>query len=150
FVAALAPAADLHPSQVRALELFANATDADATTIRAIGHAALAAQTPSPSVTARNIRLIVGGRKWPAAGLHITCGDTYTGERCVVTKTAGVPVARAAAASSAVPGIFAPQSIGDRRCMDGGVSGTGTHLDLLAGCTRAVVLGLTDGSNVAA
>jgi hypothetical protein len=28
--------------------------------------------------------------------------------------------------------------------MDGGVSGSGTHLDLLAGCDRAVVLSLTD------
>ena len=30
--------------------------------------------------------------------------------------------------------------------MDGGVSGTGTHLDLLAGARRAVVLNLTDGA----
>jgi hypothetical protein len=30
--------------------------------------------------------------------------------------------------------------------MDGGVSGTGLHLDLLAGCERVVVLGLTDGA----
>jgi NTE family protein len=32
--------------------------------------------------------------------------------------------------------------------MDGGVSGTGVHLDLLAGARRAVVLGLTDGADV--
>lgn len=32
--------------------------------------------------------------------------------------------------------------------MDGGVSGTGTHLDLLAGARRAIVLGLTDGADV--
>jgi NTE family protein len=32
--------------------------------------------------------------------------------------------------------------------MDGGVSGTGTHLDLLAGARRAVVLALTDGAGV--
>ena len=30
--------------------------------------------------------------------------------------------------------------------MDGGVSGTGSHLDLLAGAGRVVVLGLTDGA----
>ena len=30
--------------------------------------------------------------------------------------------------------------------MDGGVSGTGTHLDLIVGAGRAVVLSLTDGS----
>ena len=55
-------------------------------------------------------------------------------------------VARAVAASSAVPGLFTPQPILDRRCMDGGVSGTGTHLDLVAGARRAVVLHLTDGA----
>jgi NTE family protein len=51
------------------------------------------------------------------------------------------------AASSAWPGIFPPQPIGDRRCMDGGAAGTDTHLDLIAGCERAVVLALTDGTN---
>ncbi len=33
--------------------------------------------------------------------------------------------------------------------MDGGVSGTGTHLDLLAGCRRVLVLGLTDAADLA-
>ncbi|MHB1067045.1 MAG: hypothetical protein ACYC2Z_06415, partial [Candidatus Nanopelagicales bacterium] len=37
---------------------------------------------------------------------------------------------------------FPPQPIGDRRCMDGGVSGTGVHLDLLAGSGRVLVLTL--------
>ena len=32
--------------------------------------------------------------------------------------------------------------------MDGGVSGSGTHLDLLAGSRHVVVLALTDGSDV--
>jgi NTE family protein len=32
--------------------------------------------------------------------------------------------------------------------MDGGVSGSGIHLDLLAGARRAVVLALDDGSGV--
>ena len=32
--------------------------------------------------------------------------------------------------------------------MDGGVSGTGTHLDLLAGARRVLVLALTDGSDM--
>ena len=39
---------------------------------------------------------------------------------------------RAVAASSAVPGLFAPQRLGDRRAMDGGVSGSGIHADLVA------------------
>ena len=147
-IGALAPAGDLHPSQQRAVGQFQAAADAEPSTIRAIGHAALAAQTPAATVMARNVGLIIASRKWPSAVLHLTCVDTFTGERCVVTRAAGVGVARAVAASSAVPGLFAPQSIGDRRCMDGGVSGSGIHLDLLAGSRRVVVLSLTDGSDV--
>jgi NTE family protein len=147
-VAALAPASELHPSQQRALDLFISATDGEPDTVRAIGYAALAARTPDPSVTRRTMMLVLGPGRWTSDALHITCVDTYTAERCVVTRQAGTPISRAVAASSAVPGIFAPQLIADRRCMDGGVSGTGTHLDLLAGSKRTLVLALTDGSDV--
>jgi len=145
---ALAPAGNLRPSQLRAAEMFRNAADADPGTIRAIGHAALAAQTSAPPVMARKLGLILASRRWPSAALNITCVDTYTGERCIITEGDGVGIACAVAASSAVPGLFAPQTIGDRRCMDGGVSGSGTHLDLLAGAHRVVALALTDGRGV--
>lgn len=145
-LAALAPTGDLHLSQTRALNLYRDAADSDS--IAAIGHAALAAQTPSSSVMVRNVGLLLASRNWPSTALHITCADTYSGERCVITSAANVGIARAVAASSAVPGLFAPQPIGDRWCMDGGVSGSGTHLDLLAGSQRVVMLALTDGSGV--
>jgi NTE family protein len=147
-VAALAPAGDLAPSQQRALDRFLGAGDAEPGTVRAIGHAALAAATPSPASMTRRLAVVVAERRWPSDALAVTCVDAYSGERCVVTRAAGVPVARAVAASSAVPGIFPPQPVGDRRCMDGGVSGTGTHPDLLAGAGRAVVLSLTDGHDM--
>lgn len=146
-VSALAPASKLHPSQQRALELFIAATDAAPETVRAIGHAALSARTPAASGTRSTMKLVVGAGRWSSDALHITCVDAYTGERCVLTRQAGTTISRAVAASSAVPGIFAPQPIGDRRCMDGGVSGTGTHLDLIAGSKRALVLTLTDGAD---
>lgn len=144
-LAALAPASDLSPSQERARDLFGAAQDARPATIREIGHAALAADTPPERVMARNVALVLGARRWPAPQLNITCVDAFTGERCVLTNRAGVAVNSAVAASSAVPGLFPPQSIGGRRCMDGGVSGTGIHLDLLAGARRSLVLALTDG-----
>ncbi|HEX3981157.1 MAG TPA: patatin-like phospholipase family protein [Acidimicrobiales bacterium] len=147
-VAALAPASTLTPSQQRALDLFVKATDGDPPTVQAIGHAALAASTPKPEVMRRNISLVVGKGPWTSDALLITCVDAYTGERCVVTRSSLTSIPRAVAASSAVPGVFAPQPIGDRRCMDGGVSGTGTHLDLLAGAQRVLVLTLTDGTDV--
>jgi len=147
-VSALAPASALSPSQQRALDLFIKATDGDPATVQEIGHAALAASTPKPEVMRRNISLVVGPAPWTSDALQITCVDAYTGERCVVTRDSRTGIPRAVAASSAVPGVFTPQPIGDRRCMDGGVSGTGTHLDLFAGARRVLVLALTDGSDL--
>jgi NTE family protein len=147
-VGALAPASSLSPSQLRALELFRSAVDADSSTIRTIGHAALAASTPRAAVMRRNVALLLGVRRWPGPALAISCVDAYSGERCIVTERAGASPARAVAASSAVPGLFAPQRIGDRVCMDGGVSGSGTHLDVLAGTKRVLVLALSNGSDV--
>ena len=95
---------------------------------------------------ARNASLMLLARKWPSPSLHLTTVDAHTGERLVLTERAGVSIGRAVASSSAVPGIFSTQPIGERRCMDGGVSGSGTHLDLLAGAERVVVLALVDPS----
>ncbi len=144
----LAPAAKFTPSQDRARDLFWNATDAEPATIQEIGRAALAAQTPSQSTMRRNLGAVLAFRRWPADSLHLTAVDAYTGERLVITSRHGVSIPRAAAASSAVPGIFPPQQILDRRAMDGGVSGTGLHLDLLAGARRAIVVQLTDGTDL--
>ena len=140
-VGALAGEGTLHPSQERALELFGNATDAAPATITAIGHAALAAQAPPPDRSRRSMRAVLALRRWPAA-LHTTAVDAYTGERLVVSQAEGLSVARAAAASSSVPGIFSPQPLHDRRAMDGGVSGTGIHADLAAGAGTALVISL--------
>lgn len=136
----------LEPSCQRALDAFRDSRDSEPETLRSIGFAALAARTPSPDTTARNLGVILRMRKWPSSRLHITCVDAFTGERCVVTRSAEVPLARATAASSAVPGIFAPQPVQDRKCMDGGLAGTGVHLDLVAGARRALVISLVDGS----
>jgi NTE family protein len=147
-VSMLAPASTISPSQNRALDLFLKATDDDPATIQEIGRAAMAAVTPRAEVTRRNVALVLGTGPFPASTLHITCVDAYTGERLVVTGATGTSLSRAVAASSAVPGIFAPQAIADRRCMDGGVSGSGTHLDLFGGARRVLLLALTDGSDL--
>ncbi len=145
-VAALAPTAELHPSQVRARDTFALATDAESTTIRSIGHAALAAQAPSAAATQRNIGFVMGVRKWSDTSLRVSTVDAYTGERLVLRAEHGLTLPRAAAASAAVPGLFSPVQVGDRRCMDGGVSGTGLHSDLVAGSARAIVVSLVGGA----
>ena len=129
------------PSQQQALDLYLNATDSTPETVRAIGRAALAAVTPSADTMPRDLFMVLG-EKWPSDALMMTCVDTLTGDRCVIARSTGLSVNHGAAASSAVPGLFAPQVVAGRKCMDGGVGGTAVHLDLLAGADRALVLSL--------
>jgi NTE family protein len=140
----LVPGTASRPSQVRALTMFSDATDASVDTLRSIGFAALAAQGESAAKFRRSVGLVLGlgSGKWPAPSLNIVTVDAYTGERLVVASAAGVSAARAAAASASVPGFFDPQPIHDRKCVDGGVSGSGTHSDIVAGASRAMVIGL--------
>ncbi len=87
---ALAPAVSLTPSQQRALDAFVSAPDADAERVRAIGRAALAANTPEAARIRANLQLVLQVGSWPSPALHVTAVDAYTGERCVVTESAGV------------------------------------------------------------
>lgn len=140
----MSPAHDLRPSQSRALQMFSDAEDASTDTVQGIGRAALAAQGASATTFRRSVGLVLGAGsgKWPSPALHIVTVDAYSGERLIVTSAAGVSVARAAAASASVPGLYEPQPLHDRKCMDGGVSGSGTHSDIIAGARRAMVLSL--------
>lgn len=144
-VGAMAPASGLAASQQRAVTMFLAAGDAHAATVVAIGHAALAAATPPMTLLPRSLAMLLPSNRWPAGRLQITATDTYSGERLVLTAASGVPLRNAVAASASVPGLFTPQQVGDRRAMDGGVSGSGTHSDLVAGVRRALVLSLHDG-----
>jgi NTE family protein len=139
-VARLAPSGSLRPSQQHAHDLFDAAADAQPETIRAIGAAALAAHAPSPLTLPASALLVLQRRRWPDGRLMITAVDALTGERLALTRDAGVPLLRAVAASASIPGLYAPQTLLDRRAMDGGVCGTGIHADLAAGAQRAVVL----------
>jgi NTE family protein len=145
----LAPAGDLSHSQERAALLFADARDCEPATVRAIGAAALAAATPPADTLPAGILVMVQTWQWPGDRLAVTATDAYSGERLVLTRASGAPLLRSVAASAAVPGLFAPQRVLDRRAMDGGVSGSGIHADLAAGATRALVLpiaGALDGA----
>jgi NTE family protein len=147
-ISVMAPAGDLRRSQLVALAKFWRATDDRPETVQDIGRAALAAVTPPVETLPRSLQVVLARRRWPSPALQVTATDVYTGERCVITHAAGVPVHRAVAASSSVPGVFAPQPILDRRLMDGGVSGSGTHADLVVGAERALLLALADHGDV--
>ncbi len=144
-VSYLAPVGDLSPSQQRAFNMMWAATDNDPATVAAIGHAAMAASTPSARSMRRNISVLVDYVWWPSRRLWVTAVDAYTANGVVITKDTGVRATRAVAASCAMPGLYAPQPVGDRRCMDGAMSGTATNSDLAAGAGRAVVLSLAPG-----
>lgn len=86
---------------------------------------------------------MVAQRSWPAPALQITCVDAYTGERLVIKGSHGIPISRQQQQAAAVPGLFSPQPVLDRKCMDGGVSGSGTHTDLVVGAERVVIMSLS-------
>jgi len=138
----LAPSSGLHDSQQRALDLFSGATDSEPATIRAIGAASLAARTPPVNLLPTGVLALTQRRTWPSTRMLVSGVDAYTGERLVSDRSSGVPLLRAVAASSSVPGLFAPQPLHDRRVMDGGVSGSGLHADLAAGAERVLLLPL--------
>jgi NTE family protein len=130
------------PSQQRAASLLADACAIDPDVIREIGRAAMAARNPAVPAYERSLRGMLGHGAWPSPAHYVTAVDCYTGERIVIDHADGVPIATACAASSSLPGVNGPVWIGDRCCMDGGVSGSSTHSDVLAGVQRAVIFSM--------
>lgn len=144
--AELVPALQANPSQERARKLAVDAQDASFETIRTIGRAAMAARNPASTEKYFNtLHRLIGPTRWPSPALHTTANDCYTGERIVVSASAGLPVDVACAASSSLPGSMGPTWLKDRLCMDGGICQTSTHGDVVAGVKRALVISLSDG-----
>jgi NTE family protein len=86
--------------------------------------------------------IIVGrlvGSAWPDRPLLVPVVDAVTGDRRVLDRTSGVDLVDAVAASSAVPGVWPPVTIGGSRYLDGGVWSL-TNTDLAAGHDRVLVL----------
>ncbi|GAB4065269.1 patatin-like phospholipase family protein [Ancylobacter sonchi] len=150
--AKLAPVAAPNASQKRAQEINFRVKDGNPDTIRTIGHAALAADNHlNGDGVGRLAWLLTGDSRtgWPTPKMFTTSNDCYTGERLVVHQDVanknGIPLAHAAAASSSLPGLIGPTLLGQRYCMDGGISKTWAHTDLVAGSKRAIVVTLTNG-----
>jgi NTE family protein len=144
-LSALVPTPKPNPSQVRAHDLCNTATNASVETIQAIGRGAMAARNEPVSKLQDMVVVLTGNVHWPSDKFHATTVDCYTGERLVVSSHSNVPISHAVSSSMSLPGIFGPTWIGDRVCMDGGMSPSSTHSDLVAGAKRAMVVSLTDG-----
>ena len=89
---------------------------------------AVALDTPTvPEAVRRDvIAQRLPSHRWPARILRITAVDTETGELVVFDRGSGVQLVDAVAASCAVPGVWPPVTIGDRRYIDGGVGAPST------------------------
>ena len=106
---------------------------------RRIGSVALAADTVAEPVR----RAVVAGRlpsdDWPEQRMATVAIDALTGDRRVFERGSGAGLVDAVAASSAVPGIWPPVTIGDARYVDGGMYST-CNADLAVGYDRVLVL----------
>ena len=131
------------PSQQRARAVMGSTDTITPQTIQGIGRAAMAARNAPAAKYVQSIDGLLGLTEWPA-GHHTTCTDCYSGESLIVGGDSGVTIAEAAAASSSLPGVNGPTWLGDRLCMDGGVSASSTHADMLAGATTVLIIGMFD------
>lgn len=144
----LVPAVQFNNSQKRAMASALTVTDASPASIQRIGKAAMAARNPDgESKYYKVMGKILTSNAWPSPRMHTTTIDCYTGQRLVVSEASGVPINAACAASSSAPGQMGPTFIKDRLCMDGGISQSSTHSDVIRGVKRALVFSLGDGSS---
>ncbi len=150
--AKLAPVSEPNVSQERAQKINAAAKDGSLATREIIGHAALAADNHlNGSAVERLAAFLTGDSKtsWPAAKMHTTAIDCYSGDRIVVSqdtaKKNNIPLAHGTGASCSLPGIIGPTLLGQRYCMDGGMCSNPAHVDLVAGSKRALIVTLNDG-----
>jgi NTE family protein len=149
----LTPLSSSNPSQQRAMKLSAAAKDGEISTLRTIGRAALAADNSvnGSAVSLRLIWMLTGDSRtdWPVAKIYTSSIDCYTGERLIISQVAarknGISLGRGAAASSSLPGVIGPTLLGQRYGMDGGICSNATHVDVVAGSKRAIVITITDG-----
>jgi NTE family protein len=108
-------------------------------TLRRIGAYALAAQTVPEAVRRHVIEGRLPSHSWPARRIQLTAVDASTGELRVFDSASGASLVDAVAASSAVPGIWPPVTIGGSRYLDGGVR-SADNADLAAAFRRITVI----------
>ncbi len=101
--------------------------------------AAAAGRTPPEEVRRAAITARLPSTEWPREPLTITAVDAATGAFETFTRSSGVDLVTAVAASCAVPGVYPPITAGERRFVDGGVRSV-ANVDLAAGYDRVVVL----------
>ena len=110
--------------------------------LRAIGKRAVSAPTVTEEVRRSVIAQRLPSHHWPDRRLEVTAIDVETGERVLFGRDSGVPLVDAVAASCAVPVVWPPVTIGERRFMDGGV-GSSANVDAATDVDVVVMLAPT-------
>lgn len=100
---------------------------------------ALDADTVAEPLRWQAIAARLVGSGWGDGRVSVVACDAATGARRVFDATSGVDVVDAVTASSAVPGVWPPATIGGHRYVDGGIW-SATNADLATGCGVVVVL----------
>jgi NTE family protein len=106
---------------------------------RRIGAMALAAPTTDEASRLKMYEAHLPSTQWPATDLAITAVDVESGELVVFRRDSGVRLLDAVTASCAVPGLWPPATVGDRRYMDGGMRSV-ANVDLATGADRVLVI----------
>jgi NTE family protein len=137
-----APAPLLRPEGVALLMAAMARAAASATPeleLMKIGQIALSAKVPSEEAALHRPNLgAIAGQAWPS-NFEATAVNTRTGRLRVWSASSDVSLQKALAASSALPGVWPPITIGADRYMDGGVRST-LNADLAKGHGRVVVV----------
>jgi NTE family protein len=107
--------------------------------LRRIGAYALAAQTVPEGKRRAVIESRLPIRGWPGRRIQVTAIDALTGELAVFDAHSDVSLVDAVSASSAVPGVWPPVTIGGSRYIDGGVR-SADNADLASGFGRITVI----------
>jgi NTE family protein len=106
---------------------------------RQIGAFALASDTPSEAFRRAIVAARLPANRWPERRLLIVAVDAATGEARAFEDGSEAQLVDAVAASCAVPGVWPPVTIGERRYVDGAVR-TICNADYAAGCAAVLVL----------
>jgi NTE family protein len=120
-------------------EAIADAGQASAERLRAVGRQAVATETVAEDVRRAVIAARLPSHTWPDRRLVVTAIEVGTGELVLFDRDSGVPLVDAVAASCAVPGVWPPVTIGMRRFIDGGVGST-ANVDAVTDADAVVML----------
>ena len=106
---------------------------------RRIAAMALAADTVDEPARRAVVAGRLAGDEWPRQHMATVAVDAFSGERHIFDAESGVGLIDAVAASSAVPGVWPPVTIGSTRYVDGGIYSL-TNADLAVGFDRVLVV----------